>query len=68
MSVLRGSIESKILGKPIDEAREVAQAAGATVREVKCDGVELTKSWELNPQRLNVATEGGKVVSVESIG
>jgi hypothetical protein len=57
-----------VVGLTVDEATQLAEAAGWVVRPVRVDGEELAATADYVATRLNVVVEAGVVTEVLSIG
>lgn len=60
--------ERMVDGLPMADAQTAAESQGLTVREVRRDGEDLLVTQDYSPTRINVATSGGQVEAVVSIG
>lgn len=68
MSKIELSDFTDIIGMSEAEADAFATGKGARIRVVKKDGKHLVITCDLRGDRINVATIGGKIVSIESVG
>jgi hypothetical protein len=59
---------TEVVGESLAEAERAARREGCSVREVKRDGKGLAVTDDFRPDRVNVATEGGEVTGIVSIG
>jgi len=67
--VTRGDFDARrLLGRPEDEARRIARAAGCEVRVARRDGEGLPGIANLDSRRINVAVTDGRVVEIISVG
>lgn len=60
---------SDIIGKTITEAEKMVKSRGIErIRATIVDGKVMMKTMDLNPHRLNVATDNGRISSVMRTG
>lgn len=60
--------ESLIVGLPLDEATEAAEAEGFVLRTAREDGEDLALTMDFVPNRVNVEVTDGVVTGVVSQG
>lgn len=59
---------TKLVDLELEAAEMAAQAVGCSVRVVIEDGEGLARTEDFRPDRVNVETEDGVVIAIESLG
>lgn len=59
---------SKLIGLDLEEARNRAERSGYIIRETRRDGEAFLATCDYIDNRINVATESGKIIEILSIG
>ncbi len=64
----KGTIDAtKLVGKSLADTSAEAEAEGCAVRVVEKNGKPLAVTQDFRPDRINVATEDGKVVRIDGL-